>query len=73
MNLELNDVETRVVLRALGRLAGETRKAMKKNEERGWKPEPGRIDVGVALIGTIENIRKRLPYPGPADQENSSC
>jgi hypothetical protein len=39
-------------------------KEIEKNRERGWEPEPGRIDISSATLKVVNSLLERLPDPG---------
>jgi len=68
----LTDIEVRVLRRGLKRLRYESSKNVERNERAGWTPEEGRIDISKAVLGTIESLLVRLPFPEPNDSEEPS-
>ena len=62
--LLLTDREVKTLRRALKRLRHELEREHARNVRRGWEPAPGRENVVVNMLETIENLLKRLPHPG---------
>lgn len=67
VQLPLSDIEQRVVRRALNLLRAKSRKQMERDKERGWTPDPDRIDIHAATIETIERLCDRLNTMNPRE------
>jgi hypothetical protein len=67
MNIELTDIEVRVLRRGLKRLTYEVKSNIRRNERAGWQPEPGKLDVAREMLGTIDSLLDRLPFPDYPD------
>lgn len=67
--LELDLHGERVVRRALKLLQAKALKAGKAAERKGWKPEPGHVDLNRAMYVTAGKLLRKLPYR----KEDESC
>lgn len=73
VRIRLTEHEVRAIRRGLKRLRYETRKAADRAKAQGWKPEPGRLDVNVETLHTIDGLLDRLPFPDyPVDPGNDA-
>lgn len=66
--IEVSPFETKVLRRALKRLRYEVAKDMKRNEETGWQPQPGKEDVLKHTMNAIVSLMGRLPFPQGDEQ-----
>jgi hypothetical protein len=61
--LTLNNYDVSMLRRLLRREVKDCRNDMRKNERRGWKPEPGHLDLARTSLEQAQDLLARLGYP----------
>ena len=67
LTLPLTAIEVRAIRRGLKRLRYEAQQNRRRSARAGWQPEPGRIDINLAMLATVESLLDKMPFPDYPD------
>lgn len=71
LNAILDPFERKLIRRALTAHRYRTQRDIGQNDEKGWKPAPGKLDINKANLAVIDDLMTKITEPHPAELDKA--